>query len=157
MTATRTRFSRRTVVLLSAMLVVLAGLALAANPIVKAVSGRSIGTHLAESDGHLVFNRYATAKDTPATVVPSWFPATATAVTVVQSGPRSGITGQVRVDAAVPAGTPRPGLCTPSASWSMPFSQSDQWPDFTTSDLHNCDGWTLGIRADHWYLWGTTD
>lgn len=145
---------RRWIALLVGAVVVLTLLAVAANPIVHAFTGRSIGALLAEHDGNVVFARYDSTQEVPAGVLPSWFPQDATAVAVAQPGPKAGIDDAVRIDAVVAGGANPPATCTPSSSWSMPFAAPDDWPTFTLRDLRTCDGWTLATRSGHWYLWG---
>ena len=152
LTPTRRRSRRRWTVLLVGAVVVLALLAAGADPIVRAFSGRSIGALMAEHDGNVVFARYDRTQDVPAGVLPAWFPREATAIAVAQPGPKAGPIDAVRVDAAVSAST-TPAVCRPSSSWSMPFTQPDDWPTFTVRDLRTCDGWTLASRSGHWYLW----
>lgn len=158
MTITRPRrfTRRRTMLLLAGIFVLFAVLAAVANPLVTAISGRSIGAHLAERDGHVEFDRYDTADQLPAGVLPSWFPPGATGVTVVRPGPKSGLEDTVRIDATVPDGERLPAFCAPSDTWSMPFIVPNDWPEFSVEDLQTCEGWTVAARPGHVYLWGSS-
>jgi hypothetical protein len=146
------RRSKIIALIVTLAVIVLAGLL--AGPLVKATTGESIGTHLAEQNGDITIDRYHSAREAPASDVPKWLPRSATDLVIAKPGPASGLDEQVRIEATVPASTLPPTTCRPAAGFSMPFVVPEDWPAFTAKDLRTCDDLVLALHSGKWYLWG---
>jgi hypothetical protein len=148
-------FRRRSnIVALIVTLVVIVLAGLLAGPLVQAITGESIGTHLAEQKGDIIIDRYRSVREAPASDVPKWLPHTATDLVIAKPASASGLDEQVRIEATVPASTLPPTTCRPAAGFSMPFVVPENWPAFTAKDLRTCDDLVLAVHSGKWYAWG---
>ncbi|MBT2502410.1 hypothetical protein [Curtobacterium sp. ISL-83] len=111
----------------------------------------SPGAMLAEAQGKTLTEHYARPDAVPASDRPSWFPATATDITVKQPGENSDVDG-LKIDARVPAGTALPVTCT-AARYSQAWDGGGTWPEFTHTPIRACGEWRAVLTDGHLYLW----
>lgn len=124
---------------------------IAAAVVYSVMPWRSPGALFAQLTGHIVVNDYATAADAPAGVLPEWTPAAARSITVLTPGADTGNVGTAL--SATVDGVAVPDLCEPSPAYSQPWIFDGSWPDYTESDILQCDGWSMIVRGDQWYVW----
>lgn len=126
-----------------------ATVALTASPI------KSPGAVWSQWNGDLIVNVYSDAGAVPRGLVPAWADGAVTEVVSLTPGDGTGNAGTVLAMNAG-NGASLPEQCISTDIYTQPWWIEQSWPDFTSSDLHECDGWTAYASGDHWYAWAPT-